>query len=369
MLPVGRTDRQPTGPMGGTDGTDGGARLRPLSTRSGVRRRLCWWSAALGLALAGVGLATILFGIPDLTIADLREVLGGGGTELERLGVYHLRAPRFVLACLGGAALGLAGASMQDCLGNPLAGPELLGISSGAATVAAAVIVFNPSIPGFAVPWLTLAGGLLSAVVVLGVMARMGKPSSSAVLVLVGAALSAAFGGLVTLLSVLGDQQDFGAISRFLSGGLAGIGWPGVRRVLPWFALGIPAALVLGRPLNLLQAGDDIAESKGLHVVRARLLILGLGSALTAAVVSVAGAISFVALAAPHVARRLLGTNDARMVLPVAALVGALQLSAADLAARLVFSPVEVSVGFWTALSGGPVLLFVLRRQVRGTPG
>jgi iron complex transport system permease protein len=321
---------------------------------------------ALGLALGAVALASILLGIPNLTFSELREVLGGGGTELERLGVVHLRTPRLVIACLGGAALGLAGAIMQDGLRNPLAGPELLGISSGAATVAAAVIVFDPPVPDVIVPWLTLAGGLASASIVLAVMARLGNPSNSAVLVLVGAALSAAFGGAVTLITVMGGEQEFGAISRFLSGGLAGIGWPAVRRVLPWFALCVPAALLLGRPLNLLQAGDDMAESKGLHVVRARLLILGLGSALTAAIVSVAGAISFVALAAPHVARRLLGTNDSRAVLPVTALVGAVQLSAADLAARVVFSPVEVSVGFWTALSGGPVLLLVLRRQLRG---
>ncbi|MGQ0743474.1 MAG: FecCD family ABC transporter permease [Acidimicrobiales bacterium] len=336
-----------------------------LSSRAAVLKRMWRWSLGLSLALAGVGLMTILFGIPDLTPAGLWGVLNGGGTELERLGVYHLRSPRLVLACLSGAALGLAGAIMQDGLRNPLAGPELLGISAGAAAAAAVVIVFNPSLPGYLVPWLTLAGGLLSAGIVLAVMARMGKPSSSAVLVLVGAALSAAFAGALTLVMVLGGQQEYAAIGRFMSGGLAGLGWPPVGRVLPWFALGIPAALMLGRVLNLLQAGDDIAESKGVRVVRVRLFILALGSALTAAVVSVAGAISFVALAAPHVARRLLGTNDSRLVLPVAALVGALQLTAADLAARLVFSPIEVSVGFWTALSGGPVLLLVLHRHLR----
>ena len=329
-------------------------------------RRLWLWSAVLGLGLVGVGLATILLGIPDLTLAQLWGILDGEGTELERLGVYHLRAPRLVLACLSGAALGLAGAIMQDGLRNPLAGPELLGVSSGAATAAAMVIVFRPSLPGYLVPWITLVGGLLSAGIVLAVIAKMGKPSSSAVLVLVGAALSAAFAGALTVVMVLGDQQEFGAISRFMSGSLASIGWPPVQRVLPWFALGLPAALMMGRVLNLLQAGDDIAESKGVRVVRARLFILGLGSALTAAVVSVAGAISFVALAAPHVARRLVGTNDSRLVLPVTALAGALQLSAADLAARLVFSPVEVSVGFWTALCGGPVLLWVLHRHLRG---
>lgn len=337
-----------------------------MSIQATVLKRVRWWSAVLVVALAAIGLATILLGIPDLTFSELWEVLDGGGTELERLGVYHLRSPRLVLACLGGAALGLAGAIMQDGLRNPLAGPELLGISSGAATVAAVLIVFQPPIPGALQPFAVLLGGLLSAVIVLGVMARMGKSTNSAVLVLVGAALSAAFGGALTMIIVLSGEQEFVSINRFLAGGMAGIGWPPVRRVLPWFAVGIPAALMMGRVLNLLQAGDDMAESKGVRVVRVRLFILGLASALTAAVVSVAGAIGFVALAAPHVARRLLGTNDSRLVLPVTALVGALQLSAADLAARLVFSPVEVSVGFWTALCGGPVVLLVLRRQLRG---
>ncbi|HVM06188.1 MAG TPA: iron ABC transporter permease [Acidimicrobiales bacterium] len=318
-------------------------------------------------ALATVALVTLLAGIPALSLPELRDALAGTGDERAALGVRHLRLPRLVLAVCGGAGLGLAGALAQDSLRNPLAGPELLGISSGAATVAAAVIVFEMPVPFTVLPFLTLAGGLLSAGVVLAVMTRLRCPPSSPVLVLAGAALSAAFGAAVTMIVTFGERQEVGAVLRFLTGSLAGSGWPSVRVALPWLAVGIPAALMLARPLNLLRTGDDLAEGAGLAVVPARAAALGLCAVLTAALVAVAGAIGFVALSAPHIARRLLGTTDARRVLPMAAVVGALLLAGADLAARLAFSPVEVSVGLWTGIVGGPVLLAVLRAQLRGS--
>lgn len=335
---------------------------------AGRLRRCLWWSVVLAAVLFAVVMASLMLGIPSLSLREVGDALGGRGEELAVLGVSHLRLPRVLLAVSSGAALGLAGAIMQDSLRNPLAGPELMGISSGAAVVAAAVIVFELPVAFSVLPLLTLVAGLASAGVVLGTMAKLHSPSSSATLVLVGAALSAAFAAAVTLVVTFGGRQEAGAVFRFLTGSLAGVGWPSVRAAAPWFVVGIPAALVLARPLNLLQAGDDLAEGMGLNVVRVRALALLIASALTAAVVAVAGAIGFVALPAPHIARRLLATSDAKRVLPMAALVGAVLLSGADLAARLVFSPVEVSVGLWTAVVGGPVLVMALRLQLADMP-
>jgi iron complex transport system permease protein len=125
-------------------------------------------------------------------------------------------------------------------------------------------------------------------------------------------------------------------------------------------------ALLCARPLNLLQLGDEMAEGLGLRVVATRGLLGLVAAGLVAAVVAVCGPIGWIALLAPHLTRQALGTSDARRVLPLAALIGAMLLLAADLLGRVLFAPVELPVGIWTTLVGGPVLLFLLRHTLRG---
>ena len=130
-----------------------------------------------------------------------------------------------------------------------------------------------------------------------------------------------------------------------------------------------PLSLLIARPLNLLQLGDEVAEGLGMRVVRWRVLILAVGAMMLAAVVAVAGLIGYIALACPHMARRVLRTTDARMVLPVAMLMGAVLLVGADLLAKNLFTPLELPVGLWTTLIGGPLLVILMRRQLSGARG
>ncbi|WP_165423157.1 FecCD family ABC transporter permease [Ktedonosporobacter rubrisoli] len=155
------------------------------------------------------------------------------------------------------------------------------------------------------------------------------------------------------------DQTNL--IFVYLLGSLANRTWAAIWLVLPWLFVGEVLALLSARTLNVLQLGDEVAENLGLKVVRVRLLFLVLGIALVAAVVAVCGPIAYIALLAPHLARRMLNTDDARLVLPLAAFLGAGLLVAADLLAREVLAPVELPVGAWTTL-GGPVLLALLRK-------
>ncbi len=167
-------------------------------------------------------------------------------------------------------------------------------------------------------------------------------------MILIGAALSSLLGALITACVVLAKPDDIQALYTFMVGSLTGRDWRAFNLAAPWLIIGIPLTLLLGRPLNLLQLGDELAEGLGLPVFRTRLLILLLGTALVAAVVAVCGPIGFIALLAPHMARRLLGKPDARQVLPIAGLLGALLLTAADLLAREIFSPAELPVGLVT---------------------
>jgi iron complex transport system permease protein len=334
------------------------------AVRATGRGRLPLLMAALALLIAGLGLYSLMIGTPRLSPAQLWEVLvEGGGTRLARVAVLRLRLPRLALGILAGAMLALAGVLLQDALRNPIAGPELLGVSAGAAAIVAAVVIFQLPVPFALVPWLALAGGLLSGGLVILAARRLTDPIR---LALIGAALTALLNALVTAIISLGAQNEVGLFFLFLLGSLANRGWDQVRIVLPWAVVGLPLALLCARPLNLLGLGDEVAAGLGLPVLRTRLLLLLLAAGLTAAVVAVCGPVAFVALLAPHLARRLLGTADARLTLPLAALVGAALLLAADVAGRQSFAPRELPVGMWTTIVGAPLLLALLRRQLGG---
>jgi iron complex transport system permease protein len=204
---------------------------------------------------------------------------------------------------------------------------------------------------------------MLAGTIVLVSMRRVGDPVR---LVLMGVSLGALLYAAIISIISLGDQNDVGLLYLYLLGSLANRTWDYVNLVWPWALVCIPLALVMARPLNLLQLGDEMAEGLGLRVVRWRLFIMAIGAAMVAAVVAVSGPIAYVALASPHMARRALQTTDARQVLPVSMLIGSVLLVGADLLAKNLFSPIELPVGIWTTIIGGPLLLFLLRRQLAG---
>ena len=311
--------------------------------------------------LISIGLLTLLAGTPSLSLSDLWGIFNGGGTSLARVVVIQLRLPRLVLAILAGAMLALSGGMLQDALQNALAGPELLGVSAGATVVVAAITILHLAVIFSVVPWLALLGGLIGGSIVILVMRQARDPVR---LVLTGVALNALLNASVIIFMSLGSQNDISLLFLFLVGSLANRTWVHVNLILPWAVISIPLALLCARPLNVLKLGDDVARGLGLPVFHFRVLILVLSTALVAAVVAVCGPISFIALLAPHLARRILKTSDSRAVLPCAALIGSVLLCGADFFARRVFDPQELPVGVWTTLIGGPFLLLLLRWQL-----
>lgn len=272
------------------------------------------------------------------------------------------RLPRVVLGCLAGAGLGVSGLLLQDVLRNPIAGPELLGVSSGAAVVTATVVVLGLAVPVAAMPYAALAGALVAGALVLLAVGRTRSPDHVA---LVGAAVSAACGGLVVAVVGLGTQGDVVLLFRYLLGSLAARGWAHVEVVGPWVLVGVASAAVLARRVETLTLGDDVATGLGVRVVRTRVAAVTVAAALAAAVASVCGPVAFVALLAPHLSRRLVGTVSTRRVLWAVLPVGATLLVLADLVARTVLYPVEVPVGVATTLVGVPALVLVLRSRTR----
>lgn len=325
-------------------------------------------AALVVIGAAGVLALTVGSPATDLpaVAALLREHLLHGppspsAERLERLAhiaVLEVRLPRLVLALLIGAALGCAGALMQDTLRNPLASPDLLGVSAGASLVTAAIAILHlpagPLGPALPAALVGLAVGLLVLAVSRG---RAGET-----LVLFGAACTAMLNGLVVAVVSLGAPSDVGLLFQYLMGSLAGRTWADVQLVAPAALLGIPLALLLGRRLDVLRLGDDVASGLGVEVGRTRLVAMVLGCVLVAGTVAVAGPIGFVALLAPHAVRGLTGRAQAVPVLLLSALTGAAMLLLADAVGRALVHPREIAVGIWCALAGCPAVLVALRR-------
>lgn len=314
---------------------------------------------ALLLAVFAFGLR---FGTPALSWSELADVLfTGTGDELERIVVREIRIPRFVLGMLAGSLLGAAGTLMQGALNNRLAGPELLGVSAGASLFMAAVTVLHLPVSFQLHPLLALAGGLAGGLFV--VLSARGSKGAAGML-LIGMSVSAILNGLLIILIAMGTNNDVNLLYMYLLGSLANRNWDHVLHMLPWFAASLPVAFFFSRTLNLLQLGDEAASGLGVKVERVRISILIVCTVLVSITVAQCGPIGYISLLAPHLTRLILRSLDARLVVPVSALCGAVMLVTADLVSRLLFHPLEIPVGVWTTLVGGTVfLLFFLQRK------
>ena len=342
-----------------------------MNNRGLLRRRSLsrsrWARAAIVVVLiaglcAAVAVVSLMQGTPDLSVEQVRDALFGSAMSEgnQRFIVQNLRLPRVIGGLLAGGMLGASGAVMQDTLRNPLAGPELIGVSEGASLAVATIVAFRLPFPGIALPLAALLAGLATGTVILSLVSLKGNPMR---MLLAGAAFAALLNALV--IAVITLAPNFGGVSviyRFLVGSLSDVQWEEVRLVAPW-TLSLPLVFLLaGRPLNILKLGDEMAEGLGVGVRRTRALLFAASVLLVAPVIAIAGPIGFVALVSPHIVRRLLRTSDARIVLPVSAAVGAILVVSADMAARLVLHPHEIAVGLWTVAFGGPVLLVLMQR-------
>jgi len=276
--------------------------------------------------------------------------------------IADIRLPRALLGSIGGAALGLAGVLMQDVLRNRIAGPEILGVSSGAAVALTAVSVFAIPLPLSALPYLALGG---AAVAGAAVITAVGPTSDPRRVVLLGAAVSALASGMVIALVSLGTEGNLPLLFRYLLGSLSERGWSHLGVVTPWLIVFVPIALLMRHRAAALALGDDVAAGLGISVLPTRVAALVCAAALTAAVASVCGPVAYVALLAPHLARWALHTTSSRRVFLVTPIFGALLLASADLMSRTVLYPIEIPVGITTTLLGIPALLLALNRQER----
>ncbi|AGK81709.1 Iron ABC transporter [Streptomyces microflavus DSM 40593] len=323
-------------------------------------RRLPVAPVCLTVAAVVSAVCALSLGTPYVPPGKLLATLGSDG--LAGLVVTELRLPRMVLALIAGACLGAAGLVLQEALRNPLAVPEMLGVSSGAALGVAAPLVLALSVPLGLQPFLALAGAAFGGLLTL-VAAGFGRTPSS--VLLTGAAVAAALQAGLLVLMVMADQLDLQLIYRYLLGSLSARTWDDVTGLLPWLAVAVPALVLCVPVLGVLRLGDDDARALGVRVERARVAALGIAVVLIAPVVAVCGPVAWVGFLAPHLARRLRPDGGAAGWLVRSALCGAVVVLCADQPARLALAPVETPVGAWTALVGVPVGVVLLKRGRR----
>ncbi|MEU7528259.1 iron chelate uptake ABC transporter family permease subunit [Saccharothrix sp. NPDC042600] len=274
-------------------------------------------------------------------------------TELEQVVVWQLRAPRLVLGAVAGACLGVAGLLLQESLRNPLAVPELLGVSGGAAAAVGTTVAFGLDVPGAPLTPALVGAALGGALTLVAVRGAEGP----AAVLLIGAAVGSAAQAVMLAATAMTDTREQGVLVRYLLGSLTGTTWPTLVPVAVGLAVAVPAVLVVLPRVRLLRLGDDEAMSAGLRPGRARVAVLAVASLLVAVVVGPAGPVAWVGFFAPRLAARL-----GRPSVGVTALLGALVVVAADLVARTVLYPVELPVGGLTALAAVGVGLLVRRR-------
>ncbi|WP_416424936.1 iron-enterobactin ABC transporter permease [Pseudomonas sp. App30] len=323
-------------------------------------RRPLFTAAALALLCLALAAWALASGSLALNLGQVLDALRGQGAPGTQLIVLQWRLPRVVAALVLGAALAVSGAIFQSLMRNPLGSPDIMGFNTGAYSgVLVALVLFHGNTLGSASA--ALIGGLLTAVVVYRLAWRNGISTLRLIIIALG--VRAMLVSFNTWVVVNGSLEATLSAGLWNAGTLNGITWAKAVPALLCIAVALAGSLVLSQRMRLLEMGDDTANALGVPVERSRLLLLLMGVILTAAATAVAGPISFLALAAPQIARRL--SPSQHLTLPLAALTGAALLLAADLAAQRLFLPYQLHVGLITVSLGGLYLIGLLIRETR----
>ena len=314
----------------------------------------------LGLVLLAAGLVmSTALGAVSIGLGEVLAALFGESEHIPRQIVWNLRVPRSLVGGLVGMNLAVAGVLLQGTMRNPLAAPTIVGVTAGAGLAAAVVLILLPGI-GALLPPIAFLGALASSTLVYLLSWQPGTGTSPVRMVLAGVAVTTMLGAFTTgMLTVFSDRVQ--SVVLWLAGNLVGRSWGHLELVWPYSVIGIVGGILLVRQLNVMQLGDETAQSLGVRIERARFLAMAMAALLAASAVSVAGLVGFVGLIVPHVMRLLGGRNHAYLV-PASAVGGAALIVWADLGARMVLAPLELPVGVITALIGGPFFVFMLYR-------
>lgn len=332
------------------------------------RRRTTLVFAALVLLLMTLVALNLCVGSLSVPLESLLQVLSGRDQQSTAYQViWSIRLPRLLAAGLLGGALALSGFLLQTFFNNPIAGPYILGVSSGAKLVVAATMVLVVGSAGVMTSWMLVLAALVGSMAAMGfVLLASRRIGSAGKLIVAGVMVSYICSAATDFLVTFASDASIVNLRNWSMGSFSGISW---GDVVTSATIVIPASLcafLLSKPMAAYQLGEGYARSAGVDIRRFRTALVLLSSLLAACVTAFAGPISFVGIAVPHIVRRLLGTSRPLLVMPAAFLGGAIFCLFCDLVARTAFAPTEVSVSAVTAILGAPVVIaMLLERQGR----
>ena len=310
-------------------------------------------------------LANLFVGSVGLRPSDVIRILFfGSGDAKDSLIIMTIRLPRLIAAAVLGGALALSGFLLQTYFNNPIAGPFVLGISSGAKLCVAIVMIVSLSggviMSSFSMIAAAFVGSLLSMGFILLISGRM---RGSAVLIVCGVMIGYICSAITDILVTFADDANIVNLHNWSRGSFSGISWGNVAVMVPVVSAAFVVTFFQAKPMSAYQQGEGFAKSVGVDVKRFSVIIILLSSLLSAAVTAFAGPISFLGVAAPHLIKKLLGSTKPIYVIPASFLGGASFCLFCDLIARTVFAPTEVSISTVTAIFGAPIVIYVMLRR------
>lgn len=325
-------------------------------------RRLGLW--VLFILSLFVLLYTPFVGLLELSFSSF---MSGSLTQPEQYIFWQIRLPRVFLAWIAGAMLALCGMLFQALCRNPLASPDILGVTTGASFGAVLLIRLASTSPFFAVIPLPVGAfiGAVVAVIALLACVAIGRGMKDATLLLAGVAMNFLFSSLTMIVQYSGNQFESFRFVRWALGGIQLVGFSQLVYIIPVFVLLVVVTLTQSVELDLLVCGEDLAISRGVNVDRLRWVFFFVVSLSVAVVVALCGPISFIGLMAPHICRLIVGGGH-RYLAPATLFFGGFALTLSDTLARTMWAPVEIPVGILTSTCGAPFFLWLLLRKERG---
>ena len=314
-------------------------------------------------------LLNICIGTVQIPLSELKNAVMDGDSKLGRI-VLDIRAPRSFAAMILGGALALAGYLLQTFFHNPIAGPFVLGISSGAKMVVALVMVF---LMGQSI---SLSSGMMILAAFVGAMISMGfvllmsrRVSRMSMLVVSGVMIGYICSAITELVVTFAEDSDIVNLHNWSRGSFSGITWSNVGVMTVVVLVSTVIIFLMSKPLEAYQLGDSYAQNLGVNIKALRILMVILSSILSACIVAFAGPISFVGIAVPHLVKAMLKSAKPILMIPACFLGGSVFCMFCDLLARMIFAPTELSISTVTAVFGAPVVLWVMVKRNKENHG
>ena len=324
------------------------------------RIKACY--ALLGVLLLVLILLNILTGSSSMTMGDALKILFSHDT-VSKYGkiVWDIRMPRILAAALLGGALSVSGFLLQTFFANPIAGPYILGISSGAKLVVACVMIFALSHGMMVHSLVMIIAAFAGSLVVTGVILLIsGKVRSMAVLIVCGVMVGYICSAITEFLVTFADDSNIVNLHNWSMGSFSAVSWDNIRVITLVVLISVVASFMLSKPMNAFQMGEQYAVSVGVNIRSFRIGLITLSSILSATVTAFAGPISFVGIAVPHIIRSITDTSKPVVMIPQCFLGGSVFCLFCDLLARSLFAPTELSISSMTAVFGAPVVIAML---------